>query len=905
MVKFKKKSMFFRKDVPNMKNFDIFYFSSTHWDREWYQDFQSYRYRLIKLIDNLFTLLDSDPDYKTFHFDGQTVVLEDYTEIRPEMKEKLKSYIESGRILVGPWYVMPDEYLVSGESLIRNLMKGHALAEKWGGKPWKVGYVCDIFGHIAQMPQIFNGFGINHSVLGRGTDETTPSFINWKAPDGSECLNFVLNPSHGYGTFRYAYRFEKDTSAENPTIINNIKAQVDDELKRSDVPVVILMDGLDHEEAGIHTTQYIKKLSELYPEARIHHVDLSRAFDIVKAHADTIPTMNGELNLTAKYGHSYLKQILNTLSSYYPLKQQNDHCQWLMERIVEPVGVLAELEGIDLNRSFINTAYQYLIQNHPHDSICGCSIDQVHKDMEYRFDQVEEIARVFEGDYLNSTFRREEYTDEKGYSSVLTLQNYLPYDVERTVTVDIDFKSDFIVKYRGPGAHKIVNSFNIIDTNGNIIPYQVVECKSNYVRRIYNRPQPYTRDVYTVTFRAKLAAMAKTEYKIIPCYTASRYLSGRVTSGTNYAENEFLRMDILPNGTASITDKKTGRVYSGLGELVNDGEIGDGWFHESPFADVVVTTSGCNSTISKVECGPERCVFKVTRDFTVPAKLDITPSQSRRSDETVTLKIDTFYGLSSESRFVDVTLSYENTARDHRMRLMIPTGINSDKYFAGQAFYCCERSVGIPFEKEQYDELPSEQATNGIVGKRDTDGTGIAFVSAEGIHECSSYKDDKGSVSVTLSRSFAKTFFTNGETRGQLNRKLDYRFAFAPVDSEVYYNDLLKIQDLLAVKVPTSMCTIAKGSEAAVHESAIKVDGRHIAVSVIKRAESGNRNEIIVRVFNTSCEESDGSITLAREIKRATLVNLNEEFLSDLAPHLNRLDFTLSPWKIATFKIFI
>lgn len=888
-----------------MKKFDIFYFSSTHWDREWYQDFQSYRYRLVKLTDKLLDLLESDPDYETFHFDGQTIVLEDYTEIRPEMKERLREHIKSGRILVGPWYVMPDEYLVSGESLIRNLMKGHSLAKAWGAESWKTGYICDIFGHIAQMPQIFNGFGIKASVLGRGTDETFPSFINWKSPDGSECKNFVLNPSHGYGTFRYAYRFEKDASASNPTIINNIKAHIDEELSRSDVPVVILMDGLDHEEPGVYTSDYIKKISELYPDATVHHINLCNAFEKVEEYSDIIPSYEGELNLTAKQGHSYLKQILNTLSSHYPLKQQNDQCQIMLEKIIEPIGVLAQLEGVRLNRSFVTTAYQYLIQNHPHDSICGCSIDQVHKDMEYRFDQVKEISNVYEGDYLNETFRKDEFTDQKGYNSILTLQNYLPYDVDKTVTVDIDFKSDFIVKYRGPGAHKEVNSFNIIDTDGNIIPYQVIDFKKDYVRRIYNRPQPYTRDVYTVTFRAKMPAMAKVEYKVVPCYTASRYLSGKISSGTNYAENEFIRLDILSNGAVTITDKKTGRVYNNLGNLLNDGEIGDGWFHETPFKDVVVSSDNCSSTVSKVENGPDRCVFKVTRLFTIPSHLDVTPMGKARSEETETLKIDTFIGLSSENRYVDIKLSYENTARDHRMRLMIPTGIKGDKYFAGQAFYCCERNVGIPKEKEQYDELPTEQATNGIVGKRNSSGEGIAFVAAEGIHECASYNDNEQSLSVTLSRSFYKTYFTNGETRGQLNRRLDYKFAFAPVDSDVSYNDLLKIQDALSVKVPVNFTTAAKDTEPAVYESPIKVEGKNIAVSVIKCPENGAKDEIVIRVFNTCNNESEGSISLIKEIRKAECVNLNEEYISDIKAEGKRLDFALSPWKITTFKLYV
>ncbi len=75
------------------KNLDIFYFSSTHWDREWYQDFQGFRYRLVKMVNKLLALLDSDTEFQTFHFDGQTIAIEDYDRIKPENAEKLKKYI--------------------------------------------------------------------------------------------------------------------------------------------------------------------------------------------------------------------------------------------------------------------------------------------------------------------------------------------------------------------------------------------------------------------------------------------------------------------------------------------------------------------------------------------------------------------------------------------------------------------------------------------------------------------------------------------------------------------------------------------------------------------------------------------------------------------------------------------
>ena len=122
------------------KNKDIFYFSGTHWDREWYQTFQGFRYRLVKAMDGILDGMRTLDDFNVFHLDGQTIVLEDYAEIKPENAEALKEFIKNDRIKIGPWYDMPDEFILSGESLIRNLMMGHELSKKWGAKEaWKFG----------------------------------------------------------------------------------------------------------------------------------------------------------------------------------------------------------------------------------------------------------------------------------------------------------------------------------------------------------------------------------------------------------------------------------------------------------------------------------------------------------------------------------------------------------------------------------------------------------------------------------------------------------------------------------------------------------------------------------------------------------------------------------------------
>ena len=161
--------------------------SHTHWDRAWYVTFQEFRARLVRLVDRLLKIMDEQPDYRVFMLDGQMAVLEDYLEVRPQRQPELVSLCEQGRLKIGPWYVLADEFLVSPESLIRNMILGQRMGEVYGGVS-KIGYVPDGFGHIAQLPQILNGFGIDNAIFWRGLGEEGERLgteFLWKAPDGS------------------------------------------------------------------------------------------------------------------------------------------------------------------------------------------------------------------------------------------------------------------------------------------------------------------------------------------------------------------------------------------------------------------------------------------------------------------------------------------------------------------------------------------------------------------------------------------------------------------------------------------------------------------------------------------------------------------------------------------------
>src|SRR5258706_2487915 len=178
--------------------YTVFVIPHTHWDREWYATLQQFRVRLVHVIDDLLEILARDPAYTHFNLDSQTVVLQDYLEIRPEKRDLLRKFIAERRLGVGPWYVLPDEFLVSGEALVRNFQLGHRLAGEFDHVQ-NIGYIPDTFGHISQLPQILQGFGIGTAVHFRGLDEgDLKSEVWWQSPDGSRVLLRHLPTDMGY-----------------------------------------------------------------------------------------------------------------------------------------------------------------------------------------------------------------------------------------------------------------------------------------------------------------------------------------------------------------------------------------------------------------------------------------------------------------------------------------------------------------------------------------------------------------------------------------------------------------------------------------------------------------------------------------------------------------------------------
>ena len=305
--------------------------SHTHWDREWYLTFQQFRLKLVHLIDKLLDILAEDPNFRYFMLDGQTIVLDDYLQIRPEMEKVLRQHIQDGRILIGPWHILPDMFLVSPEAHIRNLLEGACTARKFGPK-MPIGYIPDPFGHPGQIPKILRGFGIEVAALWRGVSDL-PAELWWESPDGSKVLLAYLRDSYSNGANLPVHNSEQFTQL--------ISAARDSLAAHSAVNDYLIMLGTDHMEPSPYTSSMIAYANEQLSDTQVIHSTLPDYIQSISGQISnlekSLPTIQGELRAC---DHSHL--LPGVLSTRMWIKQLNHRSQTLLEKWAEPFSIFAE-----------------------------------------------------------------------------------------------------------------------------------------------------------------------------------------------------------------------------------------------------------------------------------------------------------------------------------------------------------------------------------------------------------------------------------------------------------------------------------------------------------------------------------------------------------------------------------
>ncbi|HEX6290085.1 MAG TPA: glycoside hydrolase family 38 C-terminal domain-containing protein [Herpetosiphonaceae bacterium] len=855
--------------------------SHTHWDREWYLTFQQFRFRLVELIDELIELLGRDPEFRYFHLDGQTIVLEDYLQIRPQREAELRELIRSGRVLVGPWYVQPDEFLVSGESIVRNLQIGMRIARDYG-EPMMIGYLPDSFGHIGQMPQIMQGFGLDTFVHGRGVfvSQTGGTEYWWEGLDGSRLLGIFL--ANWYDNAR---RFPEDAD-EALHFVERVVGRLKAANAGQDL---ILMNGVDHLVAQENLSAIRKSLEGRYTEGTLHHTTLPEAIDRLRGAAGThLRTIAGELR-----DESEGTLLTGVLSARVHLKQRNNAVERLLETWVEPYETWAALLGKRYDRDFLRYAWKTLLHNHPHDSICGCSIDQVHREMLPRFDQAEQVGNELLDRALAFIAAQADTTPyEVGdalETTAVQVHNPLPRPRSDVAIFELDFaqRPDYC-------------TIELLDDAGGRAPVQMLRRTQRYRKHLSPIDTPQEIPVSRYTVAAYLEDLPAYGYRT---YTARLLKALPRTDGdmalVGGMQNERLHLQVAADGTLTITDKQSGAIFDRLNFFRDEGDIGDQYNYYKPVADRTVETLGGIAEVSVLTNGPVIAELEVVVRPRLP--IAARPDHESRADETVEVPIRSRVRLLRGSDRVEITTEIDNTVRDHRLRAIFPLHAPVSAALADTAFGVIDRAVEIPsFWPFASRDRPHRSFVDVRAPQR-----GLTVLS-RGLYEHDVRPD--GQLELTLLRCVGQMFvdFSTLEPRdpvveGQCPGAYRFEYAIMPHDGERSLAEIAEAAAAFSAPMRAWQTNHHAGSQPSAH-SFLRLEPAGIQLSAVKRAE--DRDSIIVRCFNTTDQPILGTLHVPGAWRAAYRTDLDEQRLDSIAvSNEGTLTLHAEPWQIVTVEL--
>jgi alpha-mannosidase len=848
------------------------YIRSAHWDREWYQPFQGFRMRLVSMLDEVLDTLSTDPAFR-FVMDGQTIPIDDYLEIRPEKSELVRQFVTDGRLKVGPWYVAPDEWLVSGESIIRNLEMGIERAEKLGAPSSRAGFVCDQFGHIGQLPQIFDQFGIGAAFVWRGTNEKNAHFL-WQSPDGTKLPTYRFGPS-GYGMLAYRVRdvFKPEKPLELEDAIAKLVEYTRYEAARTKLSPILLFDGADHLEIEPLMTKIIAEANALLAKDRIKIIpsdlDTYQA-EVLKERAKIKRTTIGELRETGNEPATVDEQwlIAGCYSSRIHLKQRNALCEDELALWAEPFSTFAsESVSSEYPIAYLNLAWKHLLKNHPHDSICGCSIDQVHQDMIYRFDQSIGISSRLTQQALHTITKAAAPNVTVPHSLVIGVFNAAAESIDEPVDLIIPIPTTWPTKFREFFGFEEKFSFKLRGPAGEEIPYQLIHQQRDSTRfRVSRYKFPAIEQCHNITVSAKLnvPAFGYTTIVVEPFEGPTRYLGSLATSHRTI-ENQFLRLTVNTNGTLTVLDKRTKQTYDQLLTFEQRADIGDGWFHGVAVNDQIYTSAAASADVSLLADGRHKSTLRIELALNVPGSFDFR--SMKRDEKKSPLRIISDVTLRNESDRIEVTTTVHNTVLDHRLRVLFPTGLAGNSYWCDSAFDCLQRPVALAADNAVHKELDIETRPQ-VSWTAFGDGrAGLAVVS-RGLPESAVIDTIDRPIALTLLRAFRKAVFSDESSGGQIQGTHIFRYDLIPFAGNVPITRLCR--EGQRINSPIRQVTLhsadVKTAQLPRRHSFVTVGGNVVVTSIQRQGHSR-----LVRVCNPSNKPVTFKLGKIKSAKSVTL----------------------------------
>ena len=675
----------------------------THWDREWYKPYQDFRLALVELIDTLLPLLEGDASYPHFMLDGQMAVVDDYLEVRPEAEGRLRALAAAGRLSMGPWYILMDEFLASGETIVRNLQMGLGRGAAFGGV-MELGYLPDMFGHIAQMPQILQLAGFQDAVVWRGVPaQVTKNAFLWESPDGSSVRAEYLPVGYGNGA-----ALPDDAKALIRRTRDNV-AEVDEFLMGD----LLCMNGSDHLMPQPWLGRVVAESNDLQDEFDFEVTSLPRY--LANAPSDGLTRVEGELRSGAR-----ANMLMGVTSNRVDVKRRGALAERELERRAEPLAALFQAPAEYPDR-LLELAWLEMVRNSAHDSICACSVDDVVDAVLHRYAEARAIAAGLADRAVKAFARSLSHVgptvlnpSQRARSGVVELvvpaDGPAPADVQvlsersglpGSMVLDADTVRTVLGMMQGPRIsdeawiHDVLiedteQGFDITIAVGTEekpdVP--IAEAKQDVYTRLGARPdavvrvamdQPATRKILART--GEVPGYGWTAFEPAPL---AHPVEISETDGSVVVINGLVRVDVdLASGTFALDGTP------GYGRLVDGGDLGDSYNYSPPRQDSFVDTPVAVA-FRIDESGPVRARVRITSTYEWPDHVDGS-SQARVGEHRV--DVDTEVEVRADDATVRVVTSFVNPSGDHRLRVNLPLPEPARQSQAESAFTVVTRGL--------------------------------------------------------------------------------------------------------------------------------------------------------------------------------------------------------------------
>ena len=908
--------------------------SNTHWDREFRRSFERTRYRLLTMMDKAIEILEGDPDFRSFTLDGHSILVKDYLEMRPEMEARVRELIAGHRLIIGPYYTLAEEFSIGQEALVRNLLWGRRTVEALGGRATSVAYTPSSWGQTGQLPQILRDFGLDKMMFYRGIShhEADAEWI-WRAPDGTEVYasrfgvfarynwyylvhrpvttGRVLEKDYRWGEFdEAAFRIADGRVGENlsfevldPALTcrsEKLKAAVEDMVEREGrhftTGVFLAMNG--HDISAPHPLEpaLIREAQDIFKgKYRIEQSDLEDFWDeaLKEFRREDATVLTGERRAYLKEGFwTYL--FPGTISARTYLKQMDFDATARLVYYAEPMACLGAALGGDVPLRYLERGWGFLLENHTHDANGGCAPDIVCQDMEYRYRKAIDIADIVTEEAMMHVAKNLDPDGLPDTAVQLIVYNPLPFERDAVAFLDIEIPE---------GKAKAVSLSHPADP---AVPLQPIwhEKASSFVDSIWEVPR--ILETNRITCRARFTRLPALGYRVYQIAAAPHEVRNPATmiTGHNLMENEHLKVRVNGNGTLTVTNKSTGRVFDQLNYLLDQGECGNAWKHVPPARDRVFNSLGASARVAITEQGPLLCTITASLLFDVPADQG---NANSRSEEMIGLPVVINYSLHAGESQIRVSLSVDNRAKDHLLRVAFPTNLATEFSWTDSHFDVLQRPIAVPDSTGWVEPAFGAQPLRTFAEV--TDGVDGLAVMPQGLFEYEVSDDPSRCLMLTLLRGCRIRLEISEEKKStelpdpgiQCPGPRVFEYALS-IHAGTWRENRLPAR-AAEIFVPVRMAVTGRGKGNLPHEASfLQIDDPILQLTAIKPSEDGRT--CIVRICNPDEEPRTARLKFGRQIHSACRVQMDEKTeLGSLVPEGHLVSIEVGPKKIITLRI--